>query len=188
MTGQNVKKLYVYSKISAMKSNIILIGMMGSGKTTVGKELSTILTDFRYIDIDAEIEKSTQKKISEIFLRHGEPFFRMLESEKIKKFCKEKNYIISAGGGAFESEENRKIMLETSSVIYLNATPEEIYERIKQENHRPLLRKNFSVEKISSIMKLREKNYRKADITIDTTGKTPQLIAEEIIGVLKLNG
>ena len=63
-----------------------------------------------------------------------------------------------------------------------------IYERIKQENHRPLLRKNFSVEKISSIMKLREKNYRKADITIDTTGKTPQLIAEEIIGVLKLNG
>ncbi len=171
-----------------MKSNITLIGMMGSGKTTTGEELSKLLPDFHYVDIDAEIEKSTQKKISEIFLRHGEPFFRMLESEKIKKFCKEKNYIISAGGGAFESEDNRKIMLETSYVIYLKATPEEIYERIKQENHRPLLKKNFSVEKIASILKLREKNYRKADITINTTGKSPLSAAEEIIGVLKLNG
>lgn len=171
-----------------MKSNIILIGMMGSGKTTTGKELSKVLSDFRYADIDSEIEKSTQKKISEIFLRHGEPFFRMLESDKIRKYCKEKNYIISAGGGAFENEDNRNIMLKTSQVIYLKATPEAIYERIKEENHRPLLKKNFSVEKIASIMKLREKNYQKADIVIDTTGKKTYDIVQEILGVLKLNG
>lgn len=59
-----------------MKSNIVLIGMMGSGKTTVGAELNKALSDFQYVDIDAEIEKSTQKKISEIFLKHGEPFFQ----------------------------------------------------------------------------------------------------------------
>ncbi len=171
-----------------MKSNIVLIGMMGSGKTTTGKELSKVLSDFHYADIDAEIEKSTQKKISEIFLKHGEPFFRMLESDKIRKYCKEKNYIISAGGGAFENEDNRNIMLDTSHVIYLKATPEAIYERIKEENHRPLLRKNFSVEKIAFIMKLREKNYQKANITIDTTGKTTYDIVQEILGVLKLNG
>ena len=153
-----------------MKSNIILIGMMGSGKTTVGAELSKVLPDFRYADIDAEIEKSTQKKISEIFLKHGEPFFRMLEEEKIRKLCKEKNYIISAGGGAFESLENRRIMLENAEVIYLKASPETIYNRIKEENHRPLLKKNFSIEKIASIMHLREKNYEKANFTIDTTG------------------
>ncbi len=170
-----------------MKSNITLIGMMGCGKTTVGAVLAEKLTDYNYIDIDAEIEKSTQKKISEIFLKHGEQFFRMLESDKIKKICKEKNYIISAGGGAFENEENRKIMLETSTVIYLKASPQEIYNRIKQENHRPLLKKNFSVEKIASIMQLREKNYQKADITVDTTGKNPYDIGEEILGVLKLN-
>ena len=167
-----------------MKNNIVLIGMMGSGKTTVGAELSKALPDFRYTDIDAEIEKSTQKKISDIFLKHGEPFFRMLEGEKIRKFCKEKNYIISAGGGAFESEQNRKIMLENADVIYLKATPQEIYDRIKQENHRPLLKKNFSVEKIASIMQLRAKNYEKAHFTIDTTGKTPYDIVKEIIGVL----
>ena len=62
-----------------MKKNIILTGMMGSGKTTVGKELDKVLEEFDYVDIDNEIEKSTQKKISEIFLKHGEPFFRMLE-------------------------------------------------------------------------------------------------------------
>lgn len=77
-----------------MKKNIILIGMMGSGKTTVGAALSEKLPDFQYIDIDTEIEKSTQKKISEIFLQHGEPYFRMLETDKIKKFCtgEKKNY------------------------------------------------------------------------------------------------
>lgn len=170
-----------------MKNNIVLIGMMGCGKTTVGAVLAEKLTGYRYLDIDAEIEKSTQKKISEIFLKHGEQFFRMLESEKIKKICKEKNYIISAGGGAFEKEENRKLMLETSNVIYLKASPEEIYNRIKNENHRPLLKKNFSIEKITSIMQLREKNYEKADITIDTTGKKPYDIGQEIIKALKLH-
>lgn len=161
---------------------IILIGMMGCGKTTIGKELAQILTNFEYIDIDEEIEKSTQKKISEIFLRHGEAFFRELETEKVKKFCKlEKNLIISTGGGAFESEENRKLMLADSFVIYLKASPDEIYNRIKNETHRPLLRKDFSVEKIASLIKLREKNYKKAKITIDTDKKTPYNIVQEIL-------
>lgn len=164
--------------------NIVLIGMMGCGKTTVAKELAKLPENFKYIDIDEEIEKSTQKKISEIFLRHGEPFFRMLETDKIKLICKNNNQIISAGGGAFEREENRKILSENNLVIYLKASPEEIYNRIKNETHRPLLKKNFSVEKIASILEKREINYSKAHKTIDTNGKTPYNIAQEIIGVL----
>lgn len=164
--------------------NIILIGMMGSGKTTIGAELAKELPEYRYIDIDAEIEKSTQKKISEIFLKHGEHFFRMLEAEKIRLFCKNNNQIISAGGGAFEDEDNRKLMLSKGKVIYLKASPDEIYNRIKTQTHRPLLKQNFSVEKISSIMKLREKNYEKAHVTVDTTEKTPYNIVQEILGVL----
>ncbi len=167
-----------------MNKNIILIGMMGSGKTTVSKELSKELPEYMLIDIDKEIEKSTQKKISEIFLKHGEPFFRMLEADKIKKFCTGHNKIISAGGGAFENENNRKIMLENGIVIYLKATAEEIFNRIKNETHRPLLKRNFSLEKIQTIMKNREKNYRKALYTIDTTGKAPYNIVKEILGVI----
>ena len=168
-----------------MKKNIILTGMMGSGKTTVGKELDKVLEEFDYVDIDNEIEKSTQKKISEIFLKHGEPFFRMLETEKIKKFCQNgKKQIISTGGGACENETNRKIMSENGALIYLQTAPKEIFNRIKNETHRPLLRKNFSVEKIADILKKREPNYKKADIIIDTTGKSPENIAKEIVGVL----
>lgn len=164
--------------------NIVLVGMMGCGKTTVAKELAKLLTDFEYIDIDEEIEKSTQKKISELFLRHGEPFFRMLETDKIKYFCKRDKQIISVGGGAFENQENRDILAKNNLVIYMKATPDEIYNRIKNETHRPLLKKNFSIEKITSLLSKREINYKKARKIVDTNSKTPYNIAQEIIGVL----
>ena len=165
--------------------NIILIGMMGCGKTTIGKELSKLLPDYKYVDIDLEIEKSTQKKISDIFLKHGEPFFRMLETEKIKKVCqKPEKQIISAGGGAFENEQNQKLLLKSGKVIYLKTSALEIYNRIKNETHRPLLRKDFSVDKIKEIMSKREKNYKKADIIVSTDKKEPQKVAKEILGVI----
>lgn len=164
--------------------NIFLIGMMGCGKTTVANELSKLLTNYKFVDIDMEIEKSTQKKISEIFLRHGEPFFRMLETEKIKIFSKKDKQIISVGGGAFEDEQNRNLMLNSGKVVYLKASALEIFNRIKNETHRPLLRKDFSVEKIETIMKKRIKNYEKADIIVTTDYKKPEDVAEEILGVI----
>ena len=167
-----------------MKNNIALIGMMGSGKTTVGAELQKLLPKYSYVDVDELIEKSTQKKISEIFLKYGEPHFRILESDKIKNVMNNDNQIISLGGGAFESEENRKIILNNAKVIYLKATPQAIYNRIKEETHRPLLKRNFSIEKITEIMLKRQINYIKAHFTIDTTDKTPYNIANEILGVL----
>ena len=167
-----------------MKRNVTLIGMMGCGKTTVAKELSKVLPDFKLVDIDDEIEKSTGKKISEIFLKYGEPHFRELESNKIKQFTQNDLQIISAGGGAFENPDNRRRFQENSTVIFLKASPEMIFERIKAETHRPLLKKHFSLEKIQHILSLREKNYQKADYTIDTNNKTPAEIAEEILGVI----
>ena len=169
-----------------MDKNITLIGMMGSGKTTVAKELATKLSDFRLVDIDAEIEKSSGKKISDIFLKYGESRFREMESAKIRTFLRNENQIISAGGGAFENPDNRRLFLENSTVFFLKASAETIYERIKNESHRPLLKKNFSVEKISNILSLREKNYAKAHYIIDTDGKSPYNIVEEILGVLNV--
>lgn len=167
-----------------MKNNIALTGMMGCGKTAAAQELSKLLQDYTLVDIDSEIEKSTNKKISEIFLRFGEKHFRMLETEKIQKFVYGQNKIISLGGGAFEDEFNRKIILENCLVVYLRTSPEEIYRRIKSETHRPLLAKNFSVERIADIIKRRSGNYEKADVTIDTDGKKPYDIAKEILGVM----
>lgn len=167
-----------------MKNNIILIGMMGCGKTTVAKELSLSLFEYSLVDIDSEIEKSSNRKISEIFLKFGEKHFRLLEEDKIKTFCKFQNQIISVGGGAFENPDNRDILLNSGKVIYLYATPVEIYERIKNETHRPLLRKNFSVERISEILKARETNYKKAHAKIDTNGKSPYDVVKEILGII----
>ena len=108
----------------------------------------------------------------------------MLETEKILKFSNLEKQIISTGGGAFESEENRKNLMSNGVIIYLKTTPKTIFDRIKNETHRPLLRKDFSVEKIASIIKNRELNYKKADLIIDTDNKTPQDIVKEIIGAI----
>ena len=149
-----------------MKKNLALIGMMGCGKTTIAKELGKLLPEFCVVDIDSEIEKSTGKKISEIFLKHGDPYFRLLESEKIKKIFSFDNQVVALGGGAFENEANRKIILENSDVIYLKTSPEEIHNRVKNESHRPLLAKNSSIERITEIMTKREPNYQKANYVV----------------------
>ncbi len=167
-----------------MKKNIALTGMMGSGKSSTAQALSKLLPEYSLVDIDSEIEKSTNRKISEIFLRFGEQHFRMLETDKIQKFVYGQNQIISLGGGAFEDEFNRKIILENCLTIYLKTSPEEIYRRIKNETHRPLLAKNFSIERITDILKRRNINYEKADVIIDTDNKTPYNIANEILGVM----
>lgn len=167
-----------------MRKNIVLIGMMGCGKTTVAFELHKILPEYELVDIDEEIEKSSGRKISEIFLKFGEPHFRLLEKDKIKKFSNLENKIISLGGGAFEDKETRKYLLDNSLVIYLEASAQEIYKRIKNEFHRPLLQKNFSVERILDLILKREINYNKAHLKINTNYKTPGEIAEEILGVI----
>ncbi|MEE3349497.1 MAG: shikimate kinase [Candidatus Gastranaerophilaceae bacterium] len=168
-----------------MKNNLVLIGMMGCGKTTVAKQLEKLLPEYNRIDIDEEIEKSSGKKISEIFLKFGEPHFRLLESNKIKSVLLKKNQIIALGGGAFENAENRAVICSNAKVIYLKTSAEEIYKRIKNEFHRPLLSKNVSAERILEIMNKREPNYLKADIIVQTDNKTPEEISKEILEVIE---
>lgn len=165
------------------KNNIAFTGMMGCGKTTAAKELSKLLTDFICIDIDEEIEKNTGKKITEIFRYYGEQHFRMIENETIKKIFSGQKLIVSLGGGAFENQRNRDIIEKSAYTVYLKASPEEIFNRIKNELHRPLLKDNVSVEKISEILEKRGINYEKADLTVITDGKTPEETVKEILEV-----
>lgn len=167
-----------------MKNLIVLTGMMGSGKTTVGALLAQ-KSGFNFIDIDSEIEKSEKMSIPNIFNEYGEQYFRRIEKTKTLSFANNKNLVLSLGGGGFEDEETRKIIKKNGVVFYLKANPECLFERIKSAIHRPLLHKNFSVETIAFILKKRADNYEKAHHIIDTCGKTPEEIAEKILRFLK---
>ena len=153
---------------------------MGTGKTAVGKELSRIL-HMKLIDVDTEIEKSEKMTISEIFKQFGEPRFREIETKMLKKISKNKNAIISTGGGAVLKQENMDILRKEGVIICLTATPETILSRTSTNNYRPLLQVENPLERIKVILDLRKPFYEKADIMINTEGKTPLLIAEEII-------
>lgn len=162
---------------------IVLIGMMGSGKTTIGKLLGEKLT-LRSIDIDVVIEQNEKRTISEIFQNEGEKYFRNIERETIKKIFTNKDLIISLGGGAFEDQLTQELLLKNSTVIYLKTSPNVILERIKNNTNRPLLKNQMTVEKIQSIILQRQKNYELANITILTDNKNTDKIVEEILGVI----
>lgn len=163
-----------------MKNNIILLGMMGAGKTLIGKKLKEILPELELVDVDEYIENKAKMKISDIFAKYSENFFRDIETEAIKELCDKENQIISLGGGAFERKENRKMLNNNGKTIYLRATAQSLFDRIKSETHRPLLQRGFGVEKVQEILSKRAQNYEKASIIIDTDGKTPYNIIEEI--------
>ncbi len=162
---------------------IVLIGMMGSGKTTIGKLLGEKLA-LRSIDIDVIIEQNEKRTISEIFQNEGEKYFRNIERETIKKNFTNKDLIISLGGGAFEDQLTQELLLKNSTVIYLKTSPNVILERIKNNTNRPLLKNQMTVEKIQSIILQRQKNYELANITILTDNKNTDKIVEEILGVI----
>ena len=164
-----------------MKS-IVLIGMMGAGKSTVGQYLANRLK-MQFIDIDSTIEKFEQMSITQIFETKGEEYFREIEQEYIMTTFKD-NSVIALGGGAFENKQTRRFLIN-STVIYLKTSPNIIYERIKNDTSRPLLKSNMSIERISEIYNIRKINYEKADITINTDNKTSKEIVEEILEVMK---
>ena len=162
-------------------NNIVLIGLMGAGKSTIGKALSKDL-NYNFIDIDEEIVKSEKMSINDIFKLKSETYFRELETKTIEKFSKSDNAVISLGGGAFENEKNRTILLNSSKVFYLKASIDTLFERIKTDNSRPLLKCDNPKEKLKELLKKREVNYEKAHYTINAENSL-----EEIIQKIKEN-
>ena len=167
-------------------TNIILEGFMGSGKTTVSELLSEKL-DLELIDTDEAISEAEGCSISEIFDVQGEQAFRDMETELIKMLVDEhvRETVISLGGGLPVRSENRELLKKCGKVVYLRTSPEEVYNRIKDDTSRPLLRGDDPLSKIKKMQEDRGGFYEEAaDIIIDTDGKTPEEIVIEIIGSL----
>ena len=152
-----------------MKDNIILVGMPASGKTTIGKLLAEKLKDYILFDIDSVIEKTNGMKISEIFAKYSEDYFRKLEYDTIKLVCTGKNKIISTGGGSFENPDNRATLLKFGKVFYLKSDLDVLYYRLSEDSSRPLLQRENPKEVLENMLKKREENYQRAHYTVDTS-------------------
>lgn len=152
-----------------MEHNIILTGMPASGKTTIGKLLAEVIPDFTLIDTDSLIEKTQGMKISEIFEKFSEDYFRKLEHDTIKMVCSGKNKIISIGGGAFENPDNRATLLKFGKVFYLKSDLDVLYYRISSDATRPLLQRENPKKVLEELLEKREENYKRAHYTVDTS-------------------
>ena len=161
--------------------NVILIGFMGSGKTTVGLRLSYRLRR-TVIDTDKEIEREEKRTISDIFAVDGEGYFRDKETVCLQKLLESTgSRIISVGGGLPLREENRRLLHELGQVFYLKASAETIYERVKHDTARPLLQGDDPQGKIRRMLAERDDCYASAaDVTIDVDDKDFEQILSEI--------
>ena len=153
---------------------------MGVGKTTLGKIVSK-MTDLKFIDTDANIEKNCLMKISEIFKRKGEKFFRLQEKKEVLKLLKESNSVIALGGGAFIDKTIRDNILKNAISIWLDANLKDLNKRTKWNNKRPLLNKENSQKEINKLYENRKGIYKLANNRIYCGNLSKKNIAKKII-------
>ncbi len=168
-----------------INKNIYIIGFMGSGKTSVSDMLAD-MTGIPRIEMDQIIIDREGMTIAEIFAKKGEPYFRAQEAELIKELGKEVPKIVSCGGGVAMKEENVEEMRRAGMIICLAATPEVIYQRVKDSRERPILNGNMNVEYIAELMEARRPFYEKAaSVIIDTSHMGVEQVAEAVLVAVK---
>ena len=159
--------------------NLYLVGFMGSGKTAVAKEVAET-TNLKYIEMDEFIEKKENRSINNIFEDSGEDYFRKVEKEVLKEISLDDNQIVSCGGGVVIDEDNINLMKKTGILICLQAKPEVIYQRVKNQKHRPLLNVNDPQVKIMELLKARTPYYEKANYIIETDDLSIKQVAQKV--------
>jgi shikimate kinase len=165
--------------MSAVK-RLFLVGPMGAGKTTIGKMLADEL-DLEFADVDREIESRSGVDIPWIFDKEGEAGFRLRESAALKELSTLDGVLISTGGGAVMSAENRRLMSDSGIVIYLHTSVDEQVRRTSRDRKRPLLQNDDPAKVLAQLMQIREPLYREvAAIIVDTDGRGPKVVAQDL--------
>ena len=177
------EKLYINSKL--MNTPIILVGMMGVGKSAVGKLLATTLKR-EFYDIDANIEKNYNLKINDIFELYGEKKFREIEQTEIKNIKKDSKLIIATGGGAFTFKNNYEIINNIGLSIWIKANAEIIKKRVRKNiKSRPMLNVNDLDNHIDNLLKVRNPVYANAKIHIESINISKQNMCNKIVIAIK---
>ncbi|KQQ53991.1 shikimate kinase [Pseudomonas sp. Leaf127] len=164
--------------------NLILVGPMGAGKSTIGRLLAKELR-LPFKDSDKEIEQRTGANIPWIFDREGEPGFRDREQAVIAELCTSDGLVLATGGGAVMRDENRKALHDGGRVVYLHASVEQQVSRTARDRNRPLLRTANPAKVLSDLLTLRDPLYREiADVIIETDERPPRMVVLEILARL----
>jgi len=161
--------------------SLYLVGMMGAGKTTVGRLLARRLK-LRFLDCDEEIERRCGVNVPLIFEIEGEAGFRAREAQVLAELTRLEDVVLATGGGAVLAEENRKALVAGGTVIYLRARPEDLYERVRHDRHRPLLATPDPLARLRELHAERDPLYHAvADIVVETGRQTVQALARGLI-------
>lgn len=162
---------------------IVLIGLMGVGKTTVGRRLAQRL-NLPFVDADHEIEAAAKMTVSDIFTRFGEPYFRDGERRVIQRLVDGTPKVIATGGGAFLNEETRQLILDNAMTIWLDAAPEVLADRVARRDTRPLLRGKDPLKVLTELAAIRNPIYALAPIRIESVAATHETTVETILKVI----
>ncbi|HZQ46209.1 MAG TPA: shikimate kinase [Verrucomicrobiae bacterium] len=160
--------------------NIVLIGFMGTGKSSVGRLVADQLR-FNLIDTDELIESRTGKSVTEIFAEKGEAAFRQHERQIVAELGSHKRSVISTGGGVGASEANLASLKEHALVVCLWASPEKIWERVRTQTHRPLLKEADPLAEIRQLLAAREPCYKQADVLLNTEVRSLKEVAQQVL-------
>jgi len=170
--------------VKAERNNLVLVGMMGAGKTTVGRLLARRLKRAFY-DSDEEIERRCGVRVPVIFDIEGEAGFRARESQAIAELCMLDGVVLATGGGAVLAEENRRQLSAHGTVVYLHARPGHLWQRVRHDRNRPLLATPDPQRKLEELYSVRDPLYREvADIVIDTGRQSVQTLAKDLLAHL----
>ena len=162
------------------RDNVYLIGMMGAGKTTVGRMLARRLK-LRFIDSDREIEVRCGVKIPVVFEIEGEPGFRVREQQVLAELAQLDGIVLATGGGAILAPDNRRLLADRGTVVYLRARAEDLYRRVQHDRNRPLLATADPLERLRELHAERDPLYGSiADVVIDTGTQTVQALARQL--------
>ena len=166
-------------------ANIILIGPMGAGKTTIGRQIARLF-DYDFIDSDREIEARTGASIPLIFELEGEEGFRKREQEIISELCQKSHMVLATGGGAVLKKDNQQVLKRSGTIVYLCAGIDDLLERTAKDKNRPLLQTDDPRSKLQAILNEREPIYRDlADIILKTNKMTVYAAVKKLEKVLK---
>ena len=171
--------------MARLAKTVVLVGMMGAGKTAVGTALARQL-GVEFKDSDEEIVRAANRTIAEIFERDGEPFFRARETEVIGRLLRGTPCVLSTGGGAFLAEANRSLIHDVGVSVWLKADLELLWQRVRHKSTRPLLRTANPRETLRELYERRQPLYAQADIVVESAAERPvEEMASRVVAALQ---